>query len=136
MKEEEKERPLELLPVSVEFRVIDGVLTPDGLINKIRLETFLKQIGDNHRVSVTYELLNDDKSFAQLAKVHACIKEIAKYTGHSPLEIKKIVKMNAHLYSDPETLKSFADCSKSELGLAIEAAISLGDSLGVNINQL
>ncbi len=133
-KEEEKQQAM--MPCSVDFRLEGGVLEVEGLLNKIRLETFLKQLKEGTRITVTYEVITPDASYSQLAKVHACIREIAKETGHTPQEIKELVKDKAHLYSEPGKLKSFADCNKSELSLGIQACIELGDSLGCNLNQL
>lgn len=126
----------EHLPVTIIYRVEeDGKLIPDGFANTIREETFCGTLKKGTKVEVTYEVINDNASYAQLSKVHACIREIAKETGHSFSEIKREIKQKAGLFSAPEKLKSFSICSKEELGSAIEACLSLAEELNMNLHQ-
>jgi hypothetical protein len=75
------------------------------------------------------DLIGVDHSKAQLAKVHACIREIAKESGYTFDEMKLIIK-DASGIAD----KSFADCSKDELMLAIEACIQIGrEQFNINL---
>ena len=82
-------------------------------------------------------LADTDHSVAQLAKVHACIRELAKESGYTFDEMKMIIKRQSGLCydgGDAEYCKSFADCSKDELALAIEACIQLGrDNWNLNL---
>lgn len=124
------------LPETIIYRVEDGKLVPDGLVNKIREEALIKSLENGQKWEITHELTNDDASYAQLAKVHACVREVAKDTGHTVDDIKNLVKQKAGLYSDPGKLRSFANCSKAELSAAIQAVIEIGDDLGINLNQV
>ena len=69
----------------------------------------------------------------QLAKVHKSIRDICNFTGNTFEEMKSEVKKKAGLYSGPGSLKSFADCSKDELNLAIQACIEIGDFSNMNL---
>ena len=84
-------------------------------------EIFLDKISEGQKVEMYLDLASGDKSAAQLAKVHACIRELAKESGTTFNEMKNIIKKEAG-FED----KSFADCSKDELMFAIEACIDLG----------
>lgn len=118
----------------------DGQLLPasDHEAGKLRLFNMSLKEGDSVEVYMT--LTNDsDKTLGQLAKVHALIRELAGFTGHTFDEIKDEVKRKAGLYvitgtrSSDKELKSFADCSKDELSSAIEACIEIGHMLGCNL---
>ena len=81
-------------------------------------------------------LTSDNGSLAQLAKVHACIRELAKECGYTFDEMKFIVKKHSGLCYDgggAEYCKSFKECSKEELAMAIESAIELGRDLNINL---
>ena len=77
------------------------------------------------------DLASKDHSKAQLAKVHACIRELAKETGYSFNEMKDVVKKHAGLCEDKDCYKSFADCSKDEITLAIQSCIEIGEDLNI-----
>jgi hypothetical protein len=70
---------------------------------------------------------------AQIAKIHKSIRDLAAFTGNTFQEMKEEIKKRAGLYSGPASLKSFADCSKEEINLAIQAAIEIGDFTGINL---
>jgi hypothetical protein len=81
----------------------------------------------------------DDGTLAQLAKIHACIRELAKSTGYTFEEMKFEVKKMAGLCVEKDykknkflVCKSFSKCSKDELGAAIEAIVSIGETVGIN----
>jgi len=74
----------------------------------------------------------------QLAKVHALIRELAHCTGNEFEDVKLEVKRKAGLTVKSkdsegkliEYVKSFADCSKEQLSMAIEACILIGEEVG------
>jgi hypothetical protein len=74
------------------------------------------------------DLASADHSALQLAKVHACIRELAKESGYTFDEMKLLIKHNSGLEG-----KSFKDCSKDQLMLAIESCIQIGKE-NYNIN--
>jgi hypothetical protein len=90
---------------------------------------FISKLEEGQIVEMYIDLANADHSKAQLAKVHACIREMAKESGYTFDEMKCLVKDHAGLsYKEGVmiTYKSFGDCSKDELMLAIEACIQIG----------
>ena len=96
---------------------------------------FVKSIPEGQRVIILLEAIDDSGSVAQIAKIHACIREIASEMGQNFRETKVMIKENCglHFTVKEETYeKSFGDCSIQELGLAIEAVIEAGDFLGIN----
>jgi hypothetical protein len=103
---------------------------------KISYQLFLDKLQDGQEVEVFIGLTSDNGSLAQLAKVHACIRELAKECGYTFDEMKFIVKKHSGLCYDgggAEYCKSFKDCSKEELAMAIESAIELGRDLNINL---
>ena len=94
---------------------------------------FEKDLAEEEIVEVYITKIDneDDKTSGQLAKVHACIRELARETGHTFEEMKEIVKEKAGLY-DPASkeYKSFADCDKKELSDAIQNCVELGAIIG------
>ena len=105
--------------------------------SKLNYQIFLDKIPEGQKVEMYIGLADTDHSVAQLAKVHACIRELAKESGYTFDEMKMIIKRQSGLCydgGDAEYCKSFADCSKYELALAIEACIQLGrDNWNLNL---
>jgi len=103
---------------------------------KISYQLFLDKLQEGQEVEVFMGLTSDNGSLAQLAKIHACIRELAKESGYTFDEMKFIVKKHSGLCYDgggAEYCKSFKDCSKEELAMAIESAIELGRDLNINL---
>jgi hypothetical protein len=103
---------------------------------KLNYQIFLDKLSEGQKVEMYIGLADTDHSVAQLAKVHACIRELAKESGYTFDEMKTIIKKQSGLCydaGDAEFCKSFADCSKDELALAIEACIQIGEeNYGIN----
>jgi hypothetical protein len=107
----------------------DGKLTYASPQDKLAYDMFISKLEEGQIVEMYIDLANADHSKAQLAKVHACIREMAKESGYTFDEMKCLVKDHAGLsYKEGVmiTYKSFGDCSKDELMLAIEACIQIG----------
>ena len=103
---------------------------------KISYQLFLDKLQEGQEVEVFMGPTSDNGSLAQLAKVHACIRELAKECGYTFDEMKFIIKQHSGLCYDgggAEYCKSFKDCSKEELAIAIESAIELGRDLNINL---
>jgi hypothetical protein len=103
---------------------------------KISYQLFLDKLQEGQEVEVFMGLTSDNGSLAQLAKIHACIRELAKESGYTFDEMKFIVKKHSGLCYDgggAEYCKSFKECSKDELAMAIESAIELGRDLNINL---
>ena len=125
------------LPVSVIYHKIGGKLEPFVKLDTIREDTFIKSLSEGDRVEVTFQVVVDDHSYGQLSKLHVCIRELAKETGDEFEVMKKLVKSRAGLQIDIEQdkYKSFANCSKEELSMAIQACLSIGDLIGCNLHS-
>lgn len=96
--------------------------------DKLAYEIFVDKLKEGDKVEMYIDLAGVDHSKAQLAKVHACIRELAKEAGYTFDEMKLLIKEAAGLKD-----KSFADCTRDELMLAIEACIDIGRE-NYNIN--
>lgn len=100
---------------------------------------FLDNLVPGQTVEVFFDANKDDGTLAQLAKIHKCIREIAKETGNDFEDIKDLIKVRAGFCFkknvDGEIItkcKSFAKASKEDLAFVIEALIKLGDVVNVN----
>lgn len=121
------------LPITIRLKKVNNELVSITDISTTRLGLFVKSLEEGEVVDVTYEVVTDNKSYAQLSKVHKCIREIASFTGMTVEEVKTQVKLRSGLCTSTDC-KSFADCSKEELSLAIQAAIEIGDFIGFNLH--
>ena len=114
----------------------DGKLIYPDDISKLAYQIFVDKIPEGQKLEMYIGLANADRSIAQLAKVHACIRELAKESGYTFEEMKHLIKERSGLCYETETTvicKSFADCSKDEIALAIEACMEIGRELNVNL---
>jgi len=118
--------------------------------DEAKYKAFVDALDDGNQVDIFMEINSADNTLLQLAKVHKCIREIAKHTGNSFDDIKMVVKDKAGLVIKREVTvlntvdpgfgtktymdwKSFGKISKDDLGLAIQACIELGDHVGLNL---
>jgi len=106
------------------------LLTSDDAAKYFQFEKDLAE-GEIVEVYITKIENEDDKTSGQLAKVHACIRELARETGHTFEEMKETVKEKAGLI-DPASkeYKSFSDCNKKELSDAIQMCVEIGNIVG------
>ena len=114
----------------------NGVLEFSTLAQKKQFELFMSKVRDGQIVEVFYEETHDDGTLPQLAKLHAMIKELSMHIGETVENLKLLVKDKAGLCISREVsgkeyflAKSFGECSKEELSLAIQAAIEIGDEV-------
>lgn len=115
-----------------------GQLVPASEREAGKLKLFNMSLKEGETVDMYLSVTADnDKSLGQLAKVHALMRELANFSGHTIDEIKDQVKRKTGLYKITETgkkeFKSLADCSKDELSNAIETCIAIGHLLGCNL---
>ncbi len=114
----------------------NGKLVFNSPKDKLSYEIFVDKIKEGQVVEMYIDLVGTDHSKAQLAKVHACIRALAKESGYTFEEMKTLVKKHSglcYIVDGMEECKSFKDCSKDELVLAIEACIEIGRELNVNL---
>lgn len=100
---------------------------------------FINDLEEGQKVEIFMEANVDDGTIPQLAKVHVCIRELAKEIGYSFEDMKLEVKRRAGLCVKKDLggevfmiCKSFGDCSKDELALAVEAIVQIGDTVNIN----
>jgi hypothetical protein len=114
----------------------NGRLEFSTLAASKQFEMFVSYIPDGQIVEVFYEQQHDDGTLPQLAKLHVIIKQLAMHTGETVENMKLLVKDKAGLCIAREVsgkeyflAKSFADCSRDELSLAIQAAMEIGQDI-------
>jgi len=104
-----------------------GKLKFPGDAHQNRYKNFLDSIPEGSKVEIYISIIGDDKpSLSQLSRVHAMIRELALNLGYTFDEMKVVIKKHAGLF-DGENVKSFADCTKDDLNLAIQSCIQIGD---------
>lgn len=122
--------------IFMKLSVKDGELHFPAKVQETRLKNFLKNLPDGSNLELFIGVGDSNGSNAQLAKLHATIRELANGLGYTFEEIKLQVKRKAGLCftrNNEEYCKSFADCDRSELNLAIQAAIEIGDFSGMQL---
>jgi hypothetical protein len=114
-----------------------GILKPISIAMMKQQEIFISNLPEGAIVEFFYELQHDDGTLPQLAKIHVMIKELATHIGETVENMKLLVKDKAGLCIAREVsgkeyflAKSFGDCSREELSLAIQAAIEIGEQVG------
>lgn len=114
----------------------NGILIHASMATQKQFELFLTKIPDDHIVEVFYEVTHDDGTLPQLAKLHVMIKQLAMHIGESVENMKLLIKDQAGLCISREVAgkeyflaKSFGECSREELSLAIQATIDLGEKV-------
>ena len=117
------------------FKMKNGRLSYASPKVKLAYELFVEKLSEGQEVEMYIDLANKDHSKAQLAKVHACIRELANESGYTFSEMKKLIKKQAGLCEGEDCYKSFAECSKDELTMAIQACIEIGEDLNINFPQ-
>lgn len=109
--------------------------------DKLTYEMFLESIPDGQLIELYMERQSDDATLAQLAKVHAMIRELSLHIGETFEDMKLLVKKRAGLCIEKELegqiflhCKSFGKCSKEELSLCIEAMKQIGEAIDYYIS--
>jgi hypothetical protein len=127
-------------PLNGKFIKRNGRLEFPSLAVSKQHELFVSDIPDGTIVEFFFEVQHDDGTLPQLAKLHAMIRELALHVGESFSDMKLLVKDKAGLCLAREVsgkeyflAKSFGECSREELSLAIQAAIDIGISVNCPI---
>ena len=124
-------------PFNGKFIKRNGRLEFPSLAISKQHEVFVSNVPDGTIVEFFFEIQQDDGTIPQLAKLHAMIRELALHVGEPFEDMKLLVKDKAGLCLAREVsgkeyflAKSFGECSREELSLAIQAAIDIG----INVN--
>ena len=114
----------------------EGLLRPISSGVSKQQELFVSHIPEGSIVECFYELQHDDGTLPQLAKLHVIIRQLASHIGETVENMKILVKDRAGLCISREVAgkeyflaKSFGECSKEELSLAIQACIEIGEEV-------
>ena len=97
---------------------------------------FMACLEEGVYVDIYLEINDPNGTLTQLAKLHAMIRDLAVHTGETFDDMKNYIKDKAGLITKESGnmhVKSFRDCSKLELSLAIQACISLGEHVNYPI---
>jgi hypothetical protein len=113
-----------------------GRLEFASLSSSKQYELFIAHIPEGQIVECFYEATHDDGTLPQLAKLHVMIRELSLHVGETVENMKLLVKDKAGLCIVREVsgkeyflAKSFGECSREELSLAIQAAIEIGQQV-------
>jgi len=113
-----------------------GLLQPFSSALSKQMELFVSHVPEGSIVECFYEVQHDDGTLPQLAKLHVMIKQLSTHVGETVENMKLLVKDRAGLCIAREVAgkeyflaKSFGECSKEELSLAIQAAIEIGNDV-------
>lgn len=101
-----------------------------------KYQKFLDNLPEGAKLEIFIGVSGDKGSNPQLARLHAMIREIAQEIGYTFEETKLQVKRKAGLCftkNKEEYCKSFGQCDKDELNLAIQACIEIGDFSGMQL---
>ena len=127
-------------PFNGKFIKRNGRLEFSSLAVSKQHEIFVSDVPDGTIVEFFFEVQQDDGTLPQLAKLHAMIRELALHVGEPFDNMKLLVKDKAGLCLAREVAgkeyflaKSFGECSREELSLAIQAAIDIGTSVNCPI---
>ena len=121
---------------SAKFIKKNGKLTYRTEKESLAYAEFVKLVEEGEELEMFISIQGKAGSYAQISKIHVCIREMAKESGYTFDEMKTIIKQQSGLCydaGDVEYCKSFADCSKDELVLAIEACIQIGKEFNINL---
>ena len=114
----------------------DGKLDFPSKPVETKFNSFLKDLPDGTPIDIFMGVSTDKGSNAQLARVHAMIRELAQYIGYTFEEVKLQAKRKAGLClvrDGQEYCKSFAECDRDELNLVIQALVEMGDFNGMQL---
>lgn len=114
----------------------EGIFKFNSNAARNQFEIFCSQVPEGQIVECFYEVQHDDGTLPQLAKLHAMIRSLSTHVGETVENMKLLVKDRAGLCIAREVsgkeyflAKSFSECSKEELSLAIQAAIEIGEQI-------
>jgi len=121
------------------LKKVNGKLTqPDK--NKILFEQFVKSLPEGVEVEMFMNIVTDNGSLAQISKVHTCIRILAQESGYTFEEMKLLIKQRSGLCIvftegeiSQEICKSFGQCTKDELSMAIQACVEIGEIYNINL---
>lgn len=134
--------------MSQQQEIIRYKMTPMGLVpasddERRKYNRLIATLSAGDDLTVHYEKVmpDSDPTYAYIKKVHATCRDIALYTGNDMDTIKLEIKERCGMVHKTKipgqpvklNIKSFSKCTRDELSLAIQEAINLGASIGLNL---
>lgn len=122
--------------IFIKASIKDGELYFPLKANERKFKKFFKDHSDGALIEIFVGVTTNKGTNAQLARIHAMCRELANELGYTFEETKLVIKRHAGLCvsrNNTEYCKSFADCDISELNLAIQACIEIGDFNGIQL---
>ena len=116
--------------------VNNGEISFPSKVQQTRLNAFLEDVPDGTKIEMFISFNTEKSSNAQLARLHAMIRELASDIGYTFMEMKLVVKRQTGLCfmkDGSEYCKSFSECDKDELSLCIQECIRIGDEQGIQL---
>ena len=114
----------------------NGALQQISNAQSKQMELYVSKIPEGSVIEYFYEVQHEDGTLPQLAKLHVIIRQLASFTGETVENMKLLVKDRAGLCIAREVAgkeyflaKSFGECSKDELSLAIQATVEIGEQV-------
>lgn len=105
----------------------------------ILYRNFIENMQEGQTADVFFDCNQDSGTLSQLAKIHKCIRELAKELGYTFDEMKLEIKKKSGFCTSKRIgnenyifVRSFGDASVTDLGLAIQAIIEIGDVANIN----
>lgn len=124
---------------SAKLKVVDGKIKQTER-SQILYDQFVKSLNEGDEVEIYMNVSSAAGSLAQISKVHTCIRALANEAGYTFEEMKMLVKERSGLCVQmtekgevQEFCKSFAECTKEELSMAIEACVEIGELYNINL---
>lgn len=114
----------------------DGKLIHSKESEKKLYNNFIENIPENAVIEYYCEIQSNNGTLAQLAKIHAIIRNLSNHTGYTFDEMKLYVKEEAGMcYTSQNKLicKSFSDCSKEELNMVIQTLEEIGRKVNFQV---
>mgnify|MGYP006279401431 CR=1 FL=1 len=114
----------------------DGKLVHYKEAERKLYENFIKEIPEGSIIEFYSEIQTNNGTLAQMAKIHAMIRDLANHTGYTFDEMKLYVKEEAGMcYTSQNKLicKSFSDCSKEELNMVIQTLEEIGRKVNFQV---
>lgn len=119
---------------SFKYKLVNGKLEFVDPKDSTKIKLFIEKLKEGQELDVVMTSVESKGSNAQIAKIHASIRQIANELGYSFEEMKVLVKKKSGLiYKTGPTLivKSFSECSKEDLNSVIQTCQELANEYGI-----
>lgn len=114
----------------------DGKLSYNKSSDEALYKKMVSETPEDAKIVAMFEIASQDGTMGQLSKLHASIRELALHLGYDFEDMKMYIKHLAGFVTTKliegkmiTRVKSFGDCSKEELGFAIQTCINFGSTV-------